>query len=158
MAGRPTSLTPEVQAKILEAIRAGNYKATACALAGVHRDSLLYWEQRAEQNEEPYASFIEAFRQAEAEAESTLLAEIKNAQPAIPGEGGRGADVWTSRAWIMERRWPKRWASRVRTAVTEELGALLDRLEKKLDAETFKRVIHASREDASNEGAGDPRH
>ena len=35
MAGRPTKLTPDVQEKIVQAIRAGNYIETAAAYAGV---------------------------------------------------------------------------------------------------------------------------
>ncbi len=153
---RQTSLTDETQAIILEAIRAGNYKVTACSKAGIHRDTLNGWELRGAKGEEPYASFSDALQTAEAEAEAKLLTEIRTAQPGIPGVSG--ADLWTAKAWILERRWPKRWAARVRQAVTEELDALTDRLQRRLDDATYRKVLDASREDASGEAAGDARH
>lgn len=155
---RPISLTPAVQETILAAIRAGNYKATACAKAGIHRDTLHGWEQRAATGEEPFASFSDALQKAEAEGEATLLDEIRCAQPSIPGEGGRGADIWQAKAWILERRWPKRWAARVRQQVTEELDAFTDRLQRRLDEATYRKVLDASREDAPGEGADGARH
>ncbi len=158
MAGRPTSLTPEVQDAIVTSIRAGNYRATAAASAGVHRNSITNWQERGESGEEPYAGFLCAIEKAEAEAESSLLAEIRGAQPSVTGEGGHGADLWQAKAWMMERRWPKRWAQRVRQAVTEELDAFTDRLQRRLDDATYRKVLDASREDASGEGAVEPRH
>jgi hypothetical protein len=146
--GRHTELTPDVARTIVAAVRNGNYRTTAAALAGVHRSTLYVWEQR---EDEPYATFTRELQAAEAEAESELLESIRNAMPSIPGEGGRGADPWQSRAWILERRWPKRWASRVRTAVTEEIDAFTDRLQKRLDDETFRKVLDASRESPAGE-------
>lgn len=150
---RPTSLTPEVQETIIAAIRSGNYKATACSLAGIHRDTLHSWEVRGAAGEEPFASFSDALQKAEAEAEADLLTEIRTAQSSTPGPGGNGPDLWQAKAWIMERRWPKRWAARVRTAVTEELDAFTDRLARRLDEATYRKVMDASREDAGVEGA-----
>jgi hypothetical protein len=158
VAGRPTSLTPEVHEAIVESIRAGSYRSTAAAKAGVHRNRLAEWEGRGESGEEPYAAFACALQKAEAEAEERLLDEIRNAQPSVTGEGGHGPDLWQAKAWIMERRWPKRWAARVRQAVTEELDAFTDRLQRKLDEATYRRVLDASREDASGETGPEPRH
>ena len=149
---RPTSLTPTVRAAILEAVRAGNYKATACAAAGIHRDTLNGWELRGRTGEEPYASFVEELEQAEAQSEIEMLSRVRNAEPSIPEV--KGADPWQATAWAMERRFPKRWAQRVRAAVTEELDAFTDRLAKKLDEATMRRVLEAAREDAPGEGAG----
>lgn len=135
--GRPTLCTPEVQKKILSAIRAGNYKHIAAQAAGVHRDTLNGWELRGAKGEEPFASFSDALQKAEAEAEVMLVARVH--------EGGEG---WQSKAWICERRWAKRWAARVRQQVTEELDAFTDRLQRRLDEETYRKVLNASREDA----------
>lgn len=146
--GRPTSLTPDVQTAIVKAIIVGNYRETAAAAAGIHRTTLRNWEARGETGEEPYASFMIELQAAEAKAEMKALSRIRRAKPAIPGEGGRGADLWQKDAWMMERRWPKRWGGRVRATVTEELGALIDRLRAKVDDETFRKVVDATREDA----------
>lgn len=125
---RRTSLTPETQEKVVEHIRAGNYRETAARAAGITRQTLWNWEQRALTGEEPFASFAEALDQAEAEAETTMLARVNAAGPAVTGVSG--PDPWQATAWVMERRWPKRWASRVRTVVAEEVEGL----EKKLRA------------------------
>ncbi len=151
---RPTSLTPEVQAIIVEALRRGNYRRTAAQLAGICERTLYSWEERGATGEAPYAEFLQVLKAAESDAEDMLLSEIRNAQPGVTGPGGHGADLWQAKAWIMERRWPKRWAQRVRQAVTEELESFTDRLQKKLDEDTYRRVLDASREDAPGEGAG----
>lgn len=153
---RVRALTDETKAVILSAIREGNYKATACALAGVHRDTVHGWEQRGEAGEEPFATFLDELREAEAVAESTLLRGIRTATGAIPEV--KGPDMWSNMAWMLERRWPKRWAARVRTAVTEEIDAFTDRLQRRLDDATYRRVLDAAREDAPGEGAGDAKH
>ena len=125
-AGRPTKLSPEIQAAIVAAIEAGNYRETAAKSAGIHRNTLSNWEKWGEAGQEPYADFLCALEKAEAKAEMDMLAHIRSAQPAVTGVSG--ADVWQAKAWIMERRWPKRWAARVRTVVAEEVESL----EKKL--------------------------
>lgn len=144
-----TMLTPTVRAALLESLRGGNYRVVACAKAGIHRDTLSGWEQRAKAGEEPYKSFVDELHQAEAESEAKLLGEIRTAQPAVVGVSG--PDIWQAKAWILERRFPKRWGLRVRAAVNEELEGLLDRLQKRLDAETFAKVIDASREETPGE-------
>lgn len=157
--GRPTSLTLEVQATIVAALRAGNYRTTAAALAGVARQTILNWLTWGAEGKEPYASFLVAVELVEAESEAELVAEVRSAQPAIrDGESSRGADLWQARMTLLERRFPHRWSARVRTTVDEELQALMRRLEERLDEDTFAKVIDASREDAPGEGADAPRH
>lgn len=151
---RPTSLTPAVQAAIVEAIKRGHYRETAANLAGVSYRSMRRWEEAGEAEGATglYADFAHALKQAEAEAEDTLLQAIMTAQPAVVGVSG--ADQWQAKAWVMERRWPKRWSGRVRVTVNEELAALLKRVEVKLDPDTFAKVVDAAREDAPGEEAG----
>lgn len=144
-----TMLTAEVRKALLESLRGGNYRVVACAKAGIHRDTLSGWEQRAKAGEEPYKSFIDELHAVEAESEAALLGEIRTAQPAVVGVSG--PDIWQAKAWILERRFPKRWGLRVRAAVNEELDGLLDRLQKRLDADVFEKVIDAAREEAPGE-------
>jgi len=156
MSGRPTSLTAEVQKVILDALRAGNYRSTAAALAGVHRNTIANWFKWAAEGREPYASFMADVEKAEAESEAKLVAEVRNAQAAVVGVSG--PDLWQARMTLLERRFPHRWSARVRTTVDEELSALMKRLEERLDEDTYAKVVDASREDAPGEGADSPRH
>jgi hypothetical protein len=153
MAGRPTSLTPEVQATIVEHVRAGNYRSVAAAAAGVHRNRLAEWEKRGESGEEPYAGFACALQKAEAEAEVELLAEIRAAQSGTPGVSA--ADLWTTKAWILERRFAARWCARVKQQVAEHVDTLTAKL--KADPELHRKVADVlAREEPSE--AADARH
>lgn len=138
-AGRPTSLTPEVHKAIVDCIRAGNYRTVAAAAAGVHRNRLAEWEKRGESGEEPYAGFACALQKAEADAEIELLAELRAAQPGTSGPGGSGADIWQTKAWMLERRFASRWCARVRQQVAEHVDALTEKL--KADPELHRRVL-----------------
>ena len=155
MAGRPTSLTPEVQEAIVSALEAGNYRSTACAAAGVHRHSLQNWEKWGEEGREPYAGFLAAMKTAEAKAEMSLLAEIQSARPGVPGVSG--ADIWTTKAWILERRFASRWCARVKQQVAENVDALTSKL--KADPELHRKVIDViASDEGSSEAAAGPAH
>lgn len=154
--GRKLALTPEVYVTVIEAIEAGNYRHVACKMAGIHRDTLNGWEQRAKSGEEPFAEFVTDLEKAEATCEVRLLSEIKGAQGAIVGVSG--PELWQARAWVLERRFPKRWAARVRQNVAEEIGALVEKLQARLPAAVFAQVIDATRDDAPSESSGDARH
>lgn len=136
MDGTP-KLTDATRATILEWLRRGHYRKVACAKVRITERTLQNWVQRGEAGVEPYASFLVDMLEAEADCENELLTTIRTAQPGIPGVSG--ADVWTSRAWVMERRWPKRWRGSVRLTVHEEVETMTSRL--KADAELYRRVV-----------------
>jgi transposase-like protein len=95
--GRPSRLTEERQAKILEALRAGNYLTSAAALAGVSRSTLHAWRQ-----EHPH--FADAVDQARAHAEARNDAIVQMA----------ARTQWQAAAWWLERSFPDRWGRRGR--------------------------------------------
>lgn len=150
MAGRPTKLDENVQRVIVEALEKGNYRSTAAAAAGVHRNTLINWERRGEDGQEPFASFVVAMQQAEARAEMSLLAEIQSARPGVPGVSG--ADVWTAKAWILERRYASRWCARVKQQVAESVDALTNRL--KADPDLHRKVLDVIAAEEPAAGAG----
>lgn len=153
--GRPLLLTPELHSAIVESVRGGNYRTTAAAASGIHRSTLYDWLERGERGEEPFASFARDMERAEAESEQELVGKVRGARAAVVGVSG--PDLWQAWMTLLERRHPKRWSARVRQTVDEELASLMRRLESKLDEDTFAKVIHATREDAS-EPADDTRH
>ncbi|HXF72327.1 MAG TPA: hypothetical protein VNO79_06935 [Actinomycetota bacterium] len=67
---RPTKLSPEVQARICQAIRAGNYRETAARYAGIGISTFYAWLQRGERAAEELARLGELPRRA-------LLAEAR---------------------------------------------------------------------------------
>jgi transposase len=101
-AGRPSKLTPEVQEKILNAIRTGAFIETAAAAAGIHRDTFYEWMKRGEKAPSGmYREFKEQLDIAIAESETMCLALITAAS---------ASGVWQAAAWRLERRFPERWA------------------------------------------------
>jgi hypothetical protein len=151
-------LTPETRATILEWLRKGHYRKVACAKVRITERTLQSWIQKGELGLEPYASFVTDMMEAEADCQDELLTAIRTAQPGVPGVSG--ADVWTSRAWVMERRWPKQWRGSVRLTVHEEVETMTSRL--KGDAELYRRVCEKlASEEHPGESAADavpPKH
>jgi uncharacterized Fe-S cluster-containing radical SAM superfamily protein len=61
--GRPSKLTPEVQEKICNAIRAGNYYEAACAYAGIDYSTFRRWMIKGEKAKKgKYHEFCEAVK------------------------------------------------------------------------------------------------
>lgn len=121
---RPTGLTAELQVRIVDAIKAGNYTEVAAEAAGVSKRTYYYWMERGrkeaerlEQNpsarprksEAPFLQFFQAVKQAKAEAELRDLSIISNA--------ARSGN-WQAAAWKLERSHPERWGKKETTEHT----------------------------------------
>lgn len=113
--GRPTKLTPEVQDKIVTALRAGNYQETAATYAGVEPRTFYRWMERGENNpeDEPYRQFRQAVEKAKADSEVRDVALIDRA--AADGS-------WQAAAWKLERKHPNRWGRVTRTEISGPEG------------------------------------
>lgn len=90
---RPTKYTKARAATICEAIKAGNTRKVAAALAGVGESTVFDWLAR-------FQSFRTAIQKAEAEAESHHVGRI--VQAADDG-------TWQASAWWLERRRHADW-------------------------------------------------
>lgn len=102
---RPQALTPEVQAEIVKALTEGNYLSTACEAAGITYAAFWHWRKRWEDGDptaQVYADFFDAVKRAIGVAERNLLNTV-----------GQGAMGWQGSAWILERRFRKRWGKKV---------------------------------------------
>jgi hypothetical protein len=102
---RPSKYTPEREAKIVEALAAGNTRRTAYLTAGIDQRTFERWMHR-------YAAFAASVEKAEAEAESSHVANIKAA--AVGG-------AWTASAWWLERRRNQDWGRRDRVEMIQSV-------------------------------------
>jgi hypothetical protein len=100
--GRPTKRTPDVEARIVEAVRAGNYIETAAAYAGIGKSTLYEWQAK-------YPDFADALQRARAEAEVRDVTLIRQA----------ARTQWQAAAWWLERSFPQRYGRRDKLEVTE---------------------------------------
>jgi len=147
--GRPTKLTPALQARIVRAVREGNYPETAALSEGVSRSAFYEWMERGRKRELPYADFADAVTRARATAQRKMLGLVAKAAPKDP-ENAR---------WYLERTAPDQFGRRdklvVENLVSQELDALLARLERRLPPETYELVLAALADDAAGDGAAD---
>jgi transposase len=114
---RPSKLTAEVQTRIVQAIRAGNYAEIACRSARISSSTLYRWLERGERERSgPYAEFAAAVRLAEAEAEVYAVATIRQAMPTD----------WRGSLAFLERRHPSRWRRQTSTELTGKDGGPIE--------------------------------
>ena len=117
--GRRTKLTPEVQKRICDAVRGGNFFEVACEWAGVSASTGYDWIQRGEgthplrRKTKQYVEFVDAVRAAEREAEVSLVVKW------------RQVDDWRAIAEFLSRRFPERWTPRQRQEVSGPDGGKL---------------------------------
>lgn len=135
MPGRPCKLTPEVQGRICDAIRAGNYYEAATAAAGVDYATFRRWLERgAKASGGPFREFCEAVQKAQADAEATVVAQWREQIPAN----------WQAARDFLARRFPGRWGPKERHEITGADGgpirfSLEDMVEADNDLESWQR-------------------
>lgn len=130
----PIKLTPEVAEAVLKSLRAGNYRETAACSANLDPKTLRRWEKRGMKGEEPFKSFVAQMHKAEADAEGMAVAAISRA----------GLRDWRALAWRLEKKDPKRWGSRLRIELDNELEAFLDVLKKNLAPDVFEQIARVA--------------
>ena len=109
--GRPTKCTPEVQQRIVLALKAGSFPVVAAKLAGVGESTFFSWMKDPRR---PYRDFRGACETAIAEWEVALTGTILQGARQSPGAALK----------ILERRHPERWGRARAELVSEapELG------------------------------------
>jgi pyruvate/2-oxoglutarate dehydrogenase complex dihydrolipoamide acyltransferase (E2) component len=86
--GRPSKQTPEREARLIEALRAGNTRKAACHYAGIEERTFQRWMQHS-------VAFVASIEKAESDAEVRMVAQIAKA-----AQDG----TWQAAAWWLERR------------------------------------------------------
>jgi hypothetical protein len=102
LAGRKTSLTPQLADRLEGLFRTGTPVATAVAAVGLARSTYYDWLDRGEgeQSVPRLAAFRARMELARGEGEAVLVARISRA----------AAEDWRAAAWLLERGAPARWA------------------------------------------------
>ena len=133
--GPRTKLTPELQDRVVQALRVGNYATVAIQYAGISEHTYYEWLVRGER--EPgsiYGEFFRAVRKAEADAEVEGVAIIEQA----------GRKEWQARAWLLERKYPYKWGRFERQEHTGQ-GELVIRIAREGDDDaTVRGLIESS--------------
>lgn len=133
---RPSKLTPAVQERLLEAIKAGSYYEEAAAYAGITYQTFRNWMIAGEKAKSGLQfEFFEAVTRAEAEA---VVAAQKLWRSAFD------ADWRAIQAW-MERRYPDRWGRKDRVSIESMKRAEAEKIarEQGLDLEEVLVAIDA---------------
>lgn len=145
---RQTKCTPKLTQELCQLIRCGTFMETACAAVGIPSRTMRIWLKKgaeAGDDENEFTRFRDAVLAAEAECESNGAKQISEA----------GKDDWRAIAWLMERRFSRRWAQRVRVQVESELDRMLDRAERVLSPEDFELLLEAVAAEDGAEEAGE---
>jgi len=107
-----SKFTPELAKKILSVMHAGNNREVACASAGVLPGTMVHWMQAANEDVEPFATFMRQLDQTEASLEAVLVAIIRQKAQDDPHLALK----------LLERRFPQRWATGAVPAVNINLA------------------------------------
>jgi hypothetical protein len=111
-AHRPSALTPQVQATIIEALRDGVTRDSAAYLAGISYQTLKLWMRRGRKGEEPYLTFLTVALTAEAEAEQLCSKTVMRA--------AKSGDVHAAIQFLSRRR--KKWSDKQKVEQKIHLG------------------------------------
>ena len=128
--GRPDGLTPQVEEKLLNAVRAGAYLKEAAEHAGVGERTVYGWIERADDPKAPakFSQFAQALTRAKADAQVGAVAVIRRAM----------STDWRAAAFYLERSDPKRWGRSTRHEVSGRDGEPLVPQRGDLDREIAK--------------------
>ena len=116
--GRPSKLTPEVQQRVCDAVRAGNYLEAAAAYAGITYATLRRWMERGEKAKQGvFCDFCAAVLKAQADAEVAVVAQWRQHMP----ESHQACRDY------LGRRFPERWGRKdqTKTEITGPDGTVL---------------------------------
>ncbi len=104
--GRKTLLYSESKDRLLDAITKGLTINDACEYAGISEQTYYNWLNKEvssiknEEDKKKYLEFLESLKKAQSECQMYCLDFIMKDKS------------WQSKAWVLERRFPDRWAKK----------------------------------------------
>lgn len=112
--GKPSLLEdPDKVQLLLAALQDGNYRETACRVAGIAKATFYNILKRAEQGEEGAKLFVDAVEKAEALAESATVHNVR--------EASKLPQFWAAGMTWLERKSPDKWGRRQDDASTPKV-------------------------------------
>ena len=100
----PLEADPEIVNIILAAVADGNYRETACRLAGISKQALYNILKRADRGDAAAMAFVDALEKAEAMSEATIVKNVRKAS--------ESPQFWAAGMTLLERKSPDRWGRR----------------------------------------------
>lgn len=119
---RPSKLSPEIQEKLIRAIKTGCPFATACDYANLDYSTFRRWLIKGEkQGAGRFREFYDAVRRAESGLEVKLIAQWHQS----------AETDWRAACEFLSRRFPDRWSptQKFQVQLEAELNAIYDRIE-----------------------------
>ena len=118
-AGAPTKISAEIIDQIINSIKLGAYIETACAYAGVSKDTFYRWLKKAARSgkDSLYSRLSDAVEKAQAESELRSLMILEKASQ----EG-----QWQAAAWRLERKFPDKWGRREKVELSGKDGGPIE--------------------------------
>jgi transposase len=135
-----TKLDEATANTLCEMLAAGHYYETAARAVRLHKTTLYDWLARGKRDSEAgemtmHAQLYHRIRAAEVAAEQGAIECVRR----------WARRDWTAARFLLERKYPERWASRgtMTKAIDQELGEMLAILRARLDSDTFELVSSA---------------
>ncbi|MDQ0417907.1 transposase [Croceifilum oryzae] len=136
--GRPEKLTDEIQQKIVDSLRMGNYIETAASYSGISKTTLYDWLKKGAREETgKYMVFSNAVQVAMAEAEMRDVAVIAQASK----------DNWQAAAWRLERKYPNRWGRKTQHEISGKDGKPIEIAPRELLADKLEQLAKKREEE-----------
>ena len=108
--GRKPKLNRETETRLLSLLRAGVPREVACAGVGIDSRTLRIWLTKARGGELKFQAFADKVEAAQAEAQSSMLVQIRKA----------GAKDWKAIAWMLERVFSERYGYKRKSDETDD--------------------------------------
>lgn len=103
--GHPLAIADADRVQLLLASLAdGNYRETACKVAGFAKQTFYNMQKRAEAGDAAAIAFIDAVEKAEAQAEAEIVRNVRTASK-LP-------QFWAAGMTLLERKNPEKWGRR----------------------------------------------
>ena len=104
--GRKTKLEDDIQQRLVTAIERGLSIEDACVYAGITKKTYYNWinkntdEIKDEAERKKFLQFLQSLKKAQSECQMYCLDFLMKDKS------------WQSKAWVLERRFPDRWAKK----------------------------------------------